>query len=79
MASIDKLTVISTDGAGALPRQVTDNLVQTLELLKGATGVDLQQMMARVTESTGSTFAPSSRGSGSTPTGSSVEPVTDEG
>lgn len=59
MAAIDKLTVISTDGAGALPRQVTDNLVQTLELLKGATGVDLQQMMARVTEGTGSSFAPS--------------------
>ena len=34
MAAIDKLTVVSTDGAGALPKQVTNNLVQTMELLK---------------------------------------------
>lgn len=61
MSAIDKLTVISTDGAGALPRQVTDNLVQTLELLKGATGVDLQQMMARAAGSTGSAVVPGSR------------------
>ena len=30
IAAIDQLTVISTDGAGALPRQVNDNVVQTL-------------------------------------------------
>ncbi len=47
MASIDKLTVVSTDGAGALPRQVTDNLVQTMELLKNTTGVDLQELVGR--------------------------------
>jgi flotillin len=47
MASIDKLTVVSTDGAGVLPRQVTDNVVQTMELLKNATGVDLQTIVDR--------------------------------
>lgn len=47
MAAIDKLTVVSTDGAGALPKQVTDNLVQTMELLKNTTGVDLQELVGR--------------------------------
>lgn len=50
MAAIDKLTVVSTDGAGALPKQVTDNVVQTLELLKNTTGVDLQGIVQRYTE-----------------------------
>ena len=49
MASIDSLTVLSTDGAAALPRQVTENLAQTLQMLKGATGVDLQQLVQRAT------------------------------
>jgi hypothetical protein len=46
---------------------VTDNLVQTLELLKGATGVDLQQMMARAAGSTGSAVVPGSRPDGTVP------------
>ena len=45
MANIDQLTVISTDGAGALPRQVNDNVVQTLNLLKTSTGIDLQALL----------------------------------
>ena len=45
MGNIDKLTVISTDGAGELPRQVTNGLVQTLEMLKNTTGVDLEQLV----------------------------------
>lgn len=47
MGAIDKLTVVSTEGAGALPRQVTTNLVQTMELLKNVTGMDLQELMHR--------------------------------
>ncbi len=47
MASIDRLTVISTDGAGQLPRQVTDNIVQTMALLKNTTGVDLETLIAK--------------------------------
>jgi len=51
MAAIDKLTVVSTDGAGALPKQVTGNLVQVMELLKTTTGVDLQTLMRKFTDS----------------------------
>jgi flotillin len=47
IASIDTLTVLSTDGAGALPKQVTDNVVQTLSMLKTTTGIDLQEMIRR--------------------------------
>jgi flotillin len=47
MAGIDNLTVVSTDGAGALPKQVTSNLVQTLELLKTTTGVDIAGLVEK--------------------------------
>lgn len=47
IAAIDRLTVLSTDGAAALPKQVTDNLTQTLAMLKGATGLDLQALLQR--------------------------------
>lgn len=47
MASIDKLTVVSTDGAGAVPKQVTNNVVQTMELLKNTTGIDLQRLVQK--------------------------------
>ena len=49
MAAIDKLTVVSTDGAGALPKQVTSNMVQVMDLLKGTTGVDLQALLSKYT------------------------------
>lgn len=45
MAGIDKLTVVSTDGAGQLPKQVTANIVETMELLKNTTGVDLESIL----------------------------------
>jgi flotillin len=51
MAAIDQLTVVSTEGAGALPRQVTDNLVQTMNLLRTTTGIDLQSLMQRMSGS----------------------------
>ena len=47
MGNIDKLTVVSTDGAAALPKQVNDNVVQTIELLKNTTGVDLANLLER--------------------------------
>jgi len=47
ISAIDQLTVISTDGAGALPKQVTDNVTQTLQMLKTSTGLDLEQMIQR--------------------------------
>ena len=50
MAGIDKLTVVSTDGAGAVPKQVTDNVVQTMELIKNTTGVDLSKLLAKYSD-----------------------------
>ena len=47
MASIDKLTVISADGAGELPKQVTNNFVQTMELLKTTTGLDVESLIQK--------------------------------
>ncbi|HRW19383.1 MAG TPA: SPFH domain-containing protein [Dermatophilaceae bacterium] len=62
MAGIDQLTVISTDGAGALPKQVTDNLAQTMAMVKSATGVDIQDIVKR--------YAANGLGSGAIGTGS---------
>lgn len=47
ISAIDQLTVVSTDGAGALPKQVTDNMVQTLTMLKTSTGLDLDALIKR--------------------------------
>ena len=47
MAAIDKLTVVSTDGAAALPKQVTENVVQVNELLKNTTGLDLTALLGK--------------------------------
>ena len=41
MSAIDKLTVISQEGAGALPKAVSNNLMQTLQLVQDTTGFDL--------------------------------------
>ena len=49
MSNIDKLTVISADGANELPKQVGTNVVQVLEMLKNTTGVDLQALAQRYT------------------------------
>lgn len=47
ISAIDQLTVLSTDGAGALPKQVNDNVVQTLQMLKTSTGIDLEALIHR--------------------------------
>ena len=47
IAAIDQLTVISPDGAGALPRQVNDNVVQTMAMLKSSTGLDIEAMVKK--------------------------------
>ncbi|MPN05719.1 hypothetical protein SDC9_152972 [bioreactor metagenome] len=44
MGDIDTLTVISTDGAGEMPKQVTNGVVQTFQLLKDSTGIDLAKI-----------------------------------
>ena len=58
MAAIDNLTVLSTDGAAALPRQVTDNLTQTMAMVKNTTGIDIQSLVKKYTNDT----APSTPG-----------------
>ena len=45
IGAIDNLTILSTDGAGALPRQVNDNVAQTLQMLKTSTGLDLDKLI----------------------------------
>ena len=45
ISAIDQLTVISTDGAGAMPKQVTDNVTQTMSMLKATTGLDLEALI----------------------------------
>ena len=45
LSSIDKLTVVSTDGASALPKTVNDNMLQTVELVKNTTGIDLLDVL----------------------------------
>ena len=48
MESIDKLTVISTDGAGELTRTVAGNVAQGLQLSKDLTGLDLPTLLSRL-------------------------------
>jgi flotillin len=46
LGNIDQLTVISTDGAGQLPRQVASNVAQGMQLLSDVTGVDLGALLS---------------------------------
>ncbi|WP_405610209.1 SPFH domain-containing protein [Streptomyces sp. NBC_01511] len=50
LSAIDKLTVISTDGASQLSRTVTDNVAQGMELLTSTTGVDLAELLKGLTQ-----------------------------
>jgi flotillin len=49
LAAVDKMTVVSTDGASRLTRVVTDNVTQGMELLSSATGVDLAALLQDIT------------------------------
>lgn len=50
MKAIDKLTVISTDGASSLSKSVATNVAQGLQLGSDLTGVDLAGLLARLGE-----------------------------
>ena len=50
MGNIEKLTVISADGANALPKQVGTSVVQILEMLKNTTGIDLESLARKYTD-----------------------------
>jgi len=49
LKAVDKLTVISTDGASALTRTVAANVAQGLQLGTDLTGVDLTRLLSRLT------------------------------
>ncbi|WP_447041581.1 flotillin family protein [Streptomyces sp. DSM 118878] len=55
LSAVDKMTVISTDGAGQLSRTVADNVAQGMELVSSTTGVDLAELLKGLT---GGTRAP---------------------
>jgi flotillin len=48
MAGIDKMTVISTDGASSLTKSVASNVAQGLQLGTDLTGIDLAKLVARL-------------------------------
>ncbi|MER7971573.1 SPFH domain-containing protein [Streptomyces sp. NPDC096080] len=50
LGAIDKMTVISTDGASKLPKVVADNVSQGVELLSATTGIDIAKLLKGVTE-----------------------------
>ncbi|MFJ9622657.1 flotillin family protein [Streptomyces sp. NPDC101181] len=62
LSAIDKMTVISTDGASQLARTVTDNVAQGVELLNSTTGVDLsavlESLKSRVSATSPASAAP---------------------
>ncbi|MEU0379088.1 flotillin family protein [Streptomyces cyaneofuscatus] len=59
LSAIDKLTVISTDGASQLARTVTDNVAQGVELLSSTTGVDVAQLLQNLKNRTSAPASPS--------------------
>jgi flotillin len=50
VGAIDKLTVISTDGASSLTKSVASTVAQGLQLGTDLTGVDLSQLLARLAQ-----------------------------
>jgi flotillin len=48
LSAVDKMTVISTDGAASLSRSVAANVAQGLQLGTDLTGVDLHALLARL-------------------------------
>ncbi|MFS8585789.1 MAG: SPFH domain-containing protein [Acidimicrobiia bacterium] len=53
MSRIDKMTVISTDGAGQAVRNVASTAAQANEMLKALFGIDLTQLVAGLTGAAG--------------------------
>ncbi|AQU65956.1 SPFH domain-containing protein [Streptomyces niveus] len=64
LSAIDKLTVISTDGASQLSRTVTDNVAQGMELLSSTTGVDLAELLKGLTQRASSAEPAKAAGAG---------------
>ncbi|MFD5748483.1 flotillin family protein [Streptomyces sp. NPDC127033] len=71
LSAVDKMTVISTDGAGQLARTVADNVAQGVELLSATTGVDLAELLKGVAAGKSLTGAATS---GATPAANGTAP-----
>ncbi|MFD4022510.1 flotillin family protein [Streptomyces sp. NPDC058576] len=69
LSAIDKMTVISTDGASQLARTVTDNVSQGMELLSSTTGVDLASLLENLKNRTTTVPAPTATPDTSTTNG----------
>lgn len=71
VAAIDKMTVISTDGAGGVTKAVAGNVAQGMELASDLVGLDLADLFGRLaTKATGGSVAPAEALPGaSAPTG----------
>ncbi|MEW2066856.1 SPFH domain-containing protein [Streptomyces sp. NPDC007346] len=67
LSAIDKLTVISTDGAGQLARTVTDNVAQGMELLSSTTGVDVASLLENLKNRTAGPASSSASDTSSSP------------
>ncbi|AQP45198.1 flotillin family protein [Tessaracoccus flavus] len=52
LGNIDTLTVVSTEGASALPKTVANNMLQTLQMVKDTTGFDLGAVLDKVANKT---------------------------
>jgi flotillin len=63
LSAIDKLTVISTDGASQLTKNVSTNVAQGLQLASDLTGVDLTALFSQLASRTTSAAASSSESS----------------
>jgi len=63
MGAIDKMTVISTDGATSLTKSVAANVAQGLQLGSDLTGIDLTALLSRL----GSRGADAGNGAGPAP------------
>ncbi|MER7314565.1 flotillin family protein [Streptomyces halstedii] len=76
LSAIDKMTVISTDGASQLSRTVTDNVAQGMELLSSTTGVDLGALLQGLKGKAAPAAVPApATGSSSSSSASDGEPI----
>src|SRR5690242_10857768 len=62
MSGIDKMTVISTDGASSLTKSVAANVAQGLQLGTDLTGIDLAKLLARLGSAGSADEDPASNG-----------------
>lgn len=79
MSNISDMTILSTDGVGAIPRGIATNMTQLTAMVKSLTGVDLTQVAQNLAGAGGSTPGVSSTSdpdSATTPTPTVTDPPT---